>query len=109
MAEFALIFRSTRSLTPEELPIRNAAARDWALSLKEKGVLKHAFPLEQSSVSVEDLKVTQVRSDVASVLVIEERDVQAAVALAVGHPGMRFGTEIEVLEVKSVAPAAQQK
>ena len=109
MAEFALIFRSTRSLTAEELPVRNAAAREWALALRERGVLKHAFPLEQSAVAVESLKVTQVRSDVASVLVVEERDVESVVQLAIGHPGMKFGTEIEILEVKSVAPAQQQK
>lgn len=41
---------------------------------------------------------------VASVLIIEAEDLNAAVALAKGHPGLAFGTEIEVRPVKVVPP-----
>lgn len=109
MAQFALIFRSTRSLTSEELPIRNAVARDWALSLQARGALPHAHPLEESATLVSSSGRATTRSDVASVLVIEAGDFNAAVALAAGHPGLQFGTEIEVRPVKSVASAQQQK
>jgi len=109
MAEFALIFRSPRSLTAEELPVRNAAARDWALSLKEKGVLKHAFPLEEQSFIVRPSPQPSPeigRGGVASVLVIEAESFESVVELAKAHPGMKFGTEIEVRPVKSVVSAA---
>ena len=109
MAEFAFLFRSTRSLTPEELPVRNGAAREWALSHQSRGVVTHAFPLEDEAVLVRDLEVTRLHAELASVLIIEAHDLQAAVALAVGHPGLRFGSEIEVRPVKSVAPASGQK
>ncbi len=110
MAEFALIFRSTRSLTPEELPVRNAAAREWALSLKEKGVLKHAFPLEEQVMVVRPSpqpspEIGRGGSAVASVLVIEVADFDAAVTLVKAHPGLAFGSEIEVRPVKSVVSA----
>lgn len=108
MAEFVLIFRSTRSLTAEELPVRNAAAREWALALKEKGVLKHAFPLEEQVTVVRPAPEasSETGKSVASVLVLESVDFEAAVALAKAHPGMRFGTEIEVRPVKSVVSAS---
>jgi hypothetical protein len=41
---------------------------------------------------------------VASVLVIEVENLERAVALAQGHPGLAFGTEIEVRPVKAVPP-----
>ena len=109
MAHFALIFRSTRSLTPDELPLRNAAARAWALALQACGALAHAHPLEETSTVVTAAGNVAHRADVASVLVIEAEHFDAAVALAAGHPGLQFGTEIEVRPVKSVAPAQQQK
>ena len=109
MAQFALIFRSTRSLTLEELPRRNAAAREWALALQARGALPHAHPFEEAATIVSAAGVSARRSDIASVLVVETGHFDAAVALAAGHPGLQFGTEIEVRPVKSVAPVQQQK
>ncbi len=106
MPEFALIFRSTRPLAPAELSRRNAAARDWALALRRDGALHGASPLEDEGFTVTGRGVAPVSRDhaVASVLVIEARDLETAVALAKGHPGLAFGTEIEVRPVK-VVPA----
>jgi len=112
MSEFALIFRATRSLTSEELPVRNAAAREWALSLQARGVLKHAFPLEEPVMVVRPSpqpspEIGRGGSAIASVLVIDASDFDSAVALVKTHPGLAFGSEIEVRPVKSVVSAAR--
>lgn len=105
MPEFALIFRATRVIDPADLPRRNAAARNWALALQNDGVLAHASPLEDDGFVVADGGTTPVERGhaVASVLVIRARDLDAAVALAKGHPGLAFGTAIEVRPLKVVA------
>jgi hypothetical protein len=105
MHEFALIFRPGRALEAADLPRRNNAARDWALALRRDGRLKLASPLEEAGFTVTQQGVAPVARDrvVASVLVVAAADLDAAVALAKGHPGLAFGTEIEVRPVKVVA------
>jgi hypothetical protein len=109
MPEFALIFRATRPVDPADLPRRNTAARNWALSLQEDGVLAHASPLEDDGVVVSDSGTAPAGRDqaIASVLVVRARDLEAAVSLAQAHPGLAFGTAIEVRPVKAVAAAAR--
>jgi hypothetical protein len=110
MPEFALLFRATRAVTPEELPRRNAAARDWALARRKEGKLSFASPLEDAGFTVTRQATSPIAPErpVASVLVIQAPDLDGAVALAKGHPGLAFGTEIEVRPVKAGAnpPAA---
>jgi hypothetical protein len=107
MQEFALIFRPGHAVDPADLPRRNAAARDWALALRHDGTLHAASPLEDAGFTVSQQGVAPVAHDraVASVLVVEAKDLESAVALAKGHPGLAFGTEIEVRPVKAIAPA----
>jgi hypothetical protein len=104
MPEFALIFRSGGAVAAADLPRRNAAARDWALALRRQGTLHAASPLEDSGFVVNQAGVQPLAGDraVASVLVIAATGLDSAVALAKGHPGLAFGTEIEVRPVKSV-------
>lgn len=103
--EFALIFRPTRAVDPGDLPARNAAARDWVLALRRDGLLSAASPLEDEGFTVSQRGATPVATGdaIASVLVVFALDLEAAVALAKGHPGLAFGTEIEVRPVKAVA------
>ena len=105
MSEFALIFHAARAVASADLPRRNAAARDWALALRRDGTLHAASPLEDGGFVVTGQGVTPVAGDraVASVLIVRARDLDSAVALAKGHPGLAFGTEIEVRPVKPVA------
>ncbi len=109
MQEFALLFRATRPLGPDELPKRNAAARDWALARQKEGVLRAATPLTDDGYSISEQGVTPVTAHraVASVLVIQVDDLERAVALAREHPGLAFGTEIEVRPVKVVSVSAR--
>ncbi len=107
MQEFAFLFRPTRALDPAELPRRNAAAREWALARRADGSLQTASPLEDQGVIVNQRGVTQFAHDrgVAAVLVIQANNLEAAVMLAQSHPGLAFGTEIEVRPVKPTAAA----
>ena len=108
MPEYALIFRTTRPVDPAALSARNAAARDWAIALRERGVLRTASPLEEEGRVVRQDGVELVVGGdggaiaIASVLVIEAESLDAATSLAEGHPGLAYGTEIEVRPLKSV-------
>ncbi len=106
MPEYALIFRTTRPVDPAALSARNAAARDWAIALRERGVLRTASPLEEDGRVVRqdgvELVVGGGAIAIASVLVIEAASLDAATSLAEGHPGLAYGTEIEVRPLKSV-------
>lgn len=106
MPDFALVFRSGDALAPADLARRNDAARAWALALRDAGRLRAAHPLEDACVRVAAAASRPVHDPraIASVLVIEAADLDAAVALAEGHPGLAFGTEIDVRPVKPVAP-----
>jgi hypothetical protein len=108
MPEFALLFRASRVPDAEQLLRRNAAARDWALALRREGRLRTASPLDDAGVVVSQHGEATLGADraVASVLIIEAESLEQAVALAQGHPGLAFGTEIEVRPVKAVLPAA---
>ena len=104
MHEYALIFRATRPVDPAVLPTRNAAARDWALTLRGQGVLRAASPLEDEGRVVSEHGVVPVSSGgaIASVLIIEAASLDAATKLVQDHPGLAYGTEIEVRPVKAV-------
>ena len=105
MQEFAFIFRPGRDVAAADLPRRNAAARDWALAHRRGGTLRAASPLDDGGFLVRGEGVAPLAPErrVAAVLVIAAGDLDAAVALAKGHPGLAFGTEIEVRPVKPVA------
>ena len=107
MHEFAFIFRPTRAVDPAMLPQRNAAARDWALARRSDGTLRSANPLEDAGAVVAQAAVRPLATEhaVAAVLVLELPNLEAAVALAKTHPGLNYGTEIEVRQVKPVAAA----
>jgi hypothetical protein len=107
--EFALIFRPTRPLDPKDLTRRNAAAREWALTLHREGVLAHAAPLESEGVRIteEGSSPPDEAKSIGAVLVIRAKDLAAAAALSKTHPSLPYGIEIEVRLVKAVVLADQ--
>jgi hypothetical protein len=105
MPTFAFLFRASAQLAPDELAHRNAAARDWALACQHDGVLRFPAPLEGTGYAVTRDGVAPSRADIAAVLMIEAPDLDAAVALARTHPGLAYGTEIDVRPVKAAATA----
>ncbi len=109
MHEFAFIFRVTRPVDPAALPQRNTAARDWALARRSEGVLRNASPLEDGGALVTQAAVKPLAADhpVGAVLVVAAANLDAAVALAKTHPGLAYGTEIEVRPLKVVTLPAR--
>lgn len=107
MHDFAFVFRPTRPLSPEELPTRNNAARQWAIDHQKAGVVKGAHPFESGGALVGKDGTSPIEPEgaVASVLIIQAADLDSAIELAKGHPGLAYGTQIEVRQVKAVAPA----
>jgi len=104
MPEFALLFRSTRTLDAEILLRRNDAARQWALGLRTGGMLRTASPLDDHGVTVSQQHVSSVIQErvVLSVLTVEASDLDTVISLVQGHPGLAFGTEIEIRPIKPV-------
>jgi len=96
----------TRPVPPDDLPRRNNAAREWALALRRDGKVTAAAPLEDAGFAVTEKSVTPVSPEraVGAVLVIQAKDLDSAVALVKGHPGLAYGTEIEVRPLKVVPP-----
>lgn len=107
MHDFAFVFRATTAVAAADLPKRNAAARQWALDRKAEGKLRYAAPLEDGGWRVGKQGVEAISSDhgVAAFLVLAASDREDAVALAKTHPGLAYGTEIEVRPVKAIGPA----
>ena len=107
MPEYAFIFRRTAPVDPADLPTRNAAAREWALALERRGLLRSAAPLQDEGrvVSARGVGSVSNTDPVASVLVVECESLDAATSLVQGHPGLPFGVEIEIRPVKRVVPA----
>ena len=104
MPEFAFIFRASDTIAPADLPRRNAAAREWALARHREGKLSTASPLEDEGFSVTQQAAQRIHpaDAIAAVLIIHAENLDSAVALAKSHPGLAFGTAIEVRPVKSV-------
>ena len=105
MQEFAFIFRVGPAVAVADLARRNSAARDWALALRREGKLSVASPLEDVGFTVTQKSVAPIGASpaIASVLVVRADDLDSAVTLAKGHPGLSYGTQIEVRPVKGVA------
>lgn len=106
MHDFAFIFRSGPALAAPELVKRNAAARAWALARRSEGVLRYPGPLENGGQLVAKDGIFPVNQEhaVAALLIITAKDLGAAVALAQSHPGLAYGTQIEVRPVKAIVP-----
>lgn len=103
MPEFALVFHVAEITSPDRLARRNAAARDWALAHRRDGSIVHAFPLELAARVVDAEQDAHTEpTDLAAVLIVTARDLDAATALAHGHPGLAYGTRIEVRPLKVV-------
>ena len=108
MKPFALLFRPTRTVSPEDAARRNDAARAWAFARRDEGSLQHATPLEEEGVRVtlDDLRSVDVLGTVGAVLVLQAPDMATVVELAKTHPGLRYGVEIDIRPVKAILPAA---
>ncbi|MBS2014186.1 MAG: hypothetical protein JST00_14955 [Deltaproteobacteria bacterium] len=105
MKEFALLFRPTRSVSAAEASARNAGAREWALAGVRDGRLRDAIPLEDEGLVVtrEGTEPSPRTPTIAAVLLLRAESMAQAVEMVREHPGLAYGSEIEIREVKSSA------
>jgi hypothetical protein len=111
MPEFAFLFRSRANLPPDQLARRGALVRDWALALRASGAFRYTSLLDDGGLVMSPdrtVKDLTPQGAVGAVLIVEAADLAAATALARTHPGLEYGTEIEIRPVKPlpVAPPA---
>jgi hypothetical protein len=103
MHEFAFLFRTSPGLTPDQLARRAVAVRDWALALRKAGGFRSTSLFEDQGTIIAPggaLRPMATEGAVAAVLIVEAADFAAALELAKTHPGLAFGTSIEVRAVK---------
>jgi hypothetical protein len=103
MPEFALLFRLTRTLPPDEIARRAAAVRDWAIALRGKGTIRDAILFEDAGYAIAaDRSAAPMVADraVAGVTIIQAADLDAALAIAKIFPGLPFGTTVELRALK---------
>lgn len=108
-----MIFRSTRTLTADELQRRAVEIQDWVKQVSSKGIALDPRMLGEtvSRLSMDNDEITERSSpDDPALLTIVYFDAQnheQALSVARIHPGLRYGTAIEVREWNAPQAAAR--
>lgn len=107
MREYALIFRPMRSVAAADQPLRDVAARNWALALRSRGILRGASPLDDEGgvVTERGVEAVPISGATAAILIVAADSLEEVLTLAQGHPGLVYGTAIEVRPVKAAVAA----
>lgn len=99
MQQFVLIFRqgTSRTLSAEEQAARFKEIKAWAKEWTDKG---YSFDPRQLSEQIYEITSTSGQPGdekrVINLLFLTAKDFDDAVKVAKTHPGVRYGTEIEV-------------
>jgi hypothetical protein len=99
MTQFVFIFRKgARELSPEELNRRNGEIKAWAAAVNKEGhkLDPRALSQEIYRIAPEDESGANGERLVTNLLFLEASDFDEAVKIAKGHPGTRYGGNIEV-------------
>jgi len=109
MKQFVLIFRqgSGGQVSAEEQAKRTAEIRAWAGGWIEQGYSFDPRQLEQESYRIApDGESDGDERSVVNLLFLTAKDFDDAVRVAKTHPGVRFGTHIEVRAWTAPPPLA---
>jgi hypothetical protein len=109
-SEYLLLFRGTtweRGLSPEELQKAAQKFMSWFESLKQEGVCKGGMPLQREGKmvsgkggrTVADGPFAESKEAIGGYFLIVANDLEGAVAIAQGCPGLEFGMDVEVRPV----------
>jgi hypothetical protein len=99
---FALIFRATRSLTPEEVQQRAAEIAAWVTQVSDTGI--HLDPRNFGPAAAhftmrgnEIVAAEQPNGPALTTIVSFDADsAEQAIEIARVHPGLRYGVNVEV-------------
>jgi hypothetical protein len=104
MSEYVLIFRTgTRTLSADEQARRATAARAWALPLRDRGTLVQTTLMAEDGVTIGTDRSTAplvAAGSVAAISLVQASDLASAVELARSHPGLEYGSTVEVRPTK---------
>jgi hypothetical protein len=115
-SEFMLLFRGTdwhKGLSPEEM--QNVASQwmAWFNRLTEQGKAVAGNPLERegkvvSGKMVADGPFAESKEAIGGYFLLRVNDMDEAVAIAQGCPGLPFGAVVEVRPVAAECPMAEE-
>jgi hypothetical protein len=104
MKHFALIFRATRTLTPEELKQRAADIAGWVKQVTENGVSLDPRNFGETAANFSKNGSGVVSHDgsrdpsLTTIVFIDAPTKEQAVDIARIHPGLNYGVAVEVRE-----------
>jgi hypothetical protein len=104
MKHYALVFRSTRTLTPEELMQRPVEIAAWVKRVTNMGITLEPRNLGETAAnfSAEGSEVVSRKgpSDptLSTIVFFDSSSRDQAVNIARMHPGMHYGVTVEVRE-----------
>jgi hypothetical protein len=101
---YALVFYASRALTPEELKQRQIEILEWAKDVTSMGInldprafaapLARLFPSGGEAVSDKE----RTGATFSNIVFFDSASEEQALRVAQTHPGLRYGTTIEVRE-----------
>jgi hypothetical protein len=105
ISEYLLLFRNTgwhKDLSPEEIQQNMDRFTEWFEQLSNKGQFKSGGPLKHAGKiiavgnTVTDGPFAETKEAVAGFFVIKADNLEQAVEIANGCPGLQFGQTVEV-------------
>jgi hypothetical protein len=112
MQHFAMIFRSTRVLTPSESQQRALDIQAWVKKVTEMGVTLDPRNFGQTVANL-STKYGELASrpepedpSLTTIVFFDVADGDQALAIARIHPGLRYGVTLELREWTPPRPAA---
>ena len=104
MKHYALLFRSTRTLTPDEVKQRAIDIAAWVKGVTARGILldPRNFGPTEANFSAEGSEVIHREGSedptLTTIVFFDSSSTDDALEIACIHPGLRYGVTVEVRE-----------
>jgi hypothetical protein len=115
MKHYALIFRSTRTLTPEEMKQRQVEIASWVERVTDMGITldPRNFTGIAANLSAQGSEIVsrEGSSDptLGTIVFFDSPSTGQSVEIARMHPGLRYGVTVEVREWTSPRETAAKR
>lgn len=113
MKHYAMIFRSTRTLTADELQRRAIEIQDWVKQVRNEGITldPRIFGETVSCLFIDNGNITERSAPedpaLLTVVYFDAQSHEQALSVARIHPGLRYGAAIEVREWTAPQPTVR--
>jgi hypothetical protein len=115
MKHYALVFRATRTLTPEELKQRPVEIAAWVKRVEETGITLDPRNFEETAANFSAAGGEVVSrggssdSTLGTIVFFDSPSKEQAVEIARIHPGLHYGVTVEVREWTSPRETAAKR